>query len=299
MGAIMPSIRRANLFASLVLLTGCAVGPPPTPQNLVSVGSIIMSSLCGMVAAHKNGPAGATLNNQSVSLELELKIASCESGGVSLGGSANSSCGSSSGGGSGSGGGGSGTGKSGSGSTASTGVLSFSGLGLTPSLSLGANSGWTVDTFTTLTIQMPPKPNSYDPDVAQYCQAKLVKEGGDQFGFVRWLGDTLPGIASASQLSIAGNPSKALSLEYEANFGVTYNASGGITVIPVTVPIPIGVAGAYSQNDVQALTINIGKPPSKTSQPGGSIEEIQKFFAPAAPAGAPKISLAHFRHLPE
>lgn len=205
----MSSIRRTKLLASLVLLAGCAVGAPPTPQRLVSVGAIINSALCGIVAAHKNGPAGATLNNQTVSLELELKIVSCESGGVSLGGSANNSCASSSGA------GGGGGGKGGSGSTASTGVLSFSGFGLTPSLSLGANSGWTVDTFTTLTIQMPAMPSAYKTDVTQCCQAKLIKEEGDQFGFVRWLGDTLPGIASASQLSLSGNPATALSLEYE------------------------------------------------------------------------------------
>ena len=79
-------------------------------------------------------PAGALFNGQQVSVQLELKIVNSGGGGISVGG-----------GGSGAASGANkSAGKTGTGGTsASTGVLSYSGFSLAPSLSLGASAGWT------------------------------------------------------------------------------------------------------------------------------------------------------------
>src|SRR5271163_4583806 len=207
----------AGAFGSLALLGGCA-SAPPQPQNLVSAGAILNSTLCGLVAAHQNAPAGALFNGQQVNVQLELKIVNTGGAGVAIGGGGGGSTGGSSAGTSGSGGS-KATGKTETGGTsASTGVLSYSGLSLVPSLSLGTTRGRTVDTTTTLVINMPSSPSGYQPDVTNFCAGRLAGENRDRFGMVRYLADTLPGLANLSQISLLRPDAKLnpqpISLEY-------------------------------------------------------------------------------------
>jgi hypothetical protein len=186
------------------------------------------------------------------------------------------------------------------GTSASTGVLAYSGFSLAPSLSLGANGGWTVDTTTSLILNLPPSSDDYKPDVNKYCRDRLDGENDDRFGMVRYLADTLPGTAQLSQLSLLQpdkNNKNPISLEYNANFGVNYNASGQVTIIPVAVPIPITPNASYTENDVQNLTINIGAKPKAQGQGLGSatkalVEAINK-------KSPPTINLRNFQPVPE
>jgi hypothetical protein len=281
----------------VALLGGCGAIIPPQPQNLVSAGAILNSTLCGLVAAHKNAPAGALFNNQQANVQLELKIVNSGGGGINVGAGGGGAGGA---GGSGSSSGGSkGTAKTGStqtgGTSASTGVLSYSGFSLAPSLSLGASSGWTVDTTTSLVINMPSSPDGYKPDVAQFCSGKLAGEDGDRFGMVRYLADTLPGLADLSDLSLLKSDKSdkinppPISLQYNANFGVNYNASGQVTIIPVALPIPITPNASYTKNDVQNLTISVGAKPKVQPQDPNS---LTKALTKALTAGSsPTINL--------
>lgn len=236
-------------------------------------------------------PAGALFNGQQVSVQLELKIVNSGGGGISVGG-----------GGSGAASGANkSAGKTGTGGTsASTGVLSYSGFSLAPSLSLGASAGWTVDTTTGLNINMPSSPDGYQPDVAKFCAGKLAGENGDRFGMVRYLADTLPGLANLSDISLL-KPSTTnktpISLAYNANFGVNYNASGQVTIIPVVVPIPITPSASYTQNDVQNLSISVGAKPK--AGPGGESSLTKALTDIISKKAAPSINLQSVQFVPE
>jgi hypothetical protein len=68
---------------SAFLLFGCT-SSPPLPQQLISVGAVMNSLMCGVVKAHQEHPA--LLNSQTASVALELKIVNSSSAGVSVGG---------------------------------------------------------------------------------------------------------------------------------------------------------------------------------------------------------------------
>ena len=270
---------RSNIVWLLVLpLCACAVSPP-LPQQLVSVGAVMNSLMCGMVKAHQNPEAARFLNGQRASVSLELKIVNSSTAGISVGG----------GGGGGGGGSGKSSGKGGGGGGSSNSVIAFQGLSLTPSLTASFTQGWTVDTTTNVTFAFPDNP-SLDANI---CQAKEDLEDLDQFGFSRWLGDTLSGLAKVSDIS--GSPIPAPKLSYDANFGVQSGINGSLTIVPLTgLGIPITPNGGYSRNDIQHLTISI--PPVQRQTGGGGGSPIILF---SQPANAPVLSLRNIRRLPE
>ena len=76
----------SNVVWLVVLpLAACAMSPP-LPQQLVSVGAVMNSLMCGMVKAHQNPEAARFLNGQRASVTLELKIVNSSTAGISIGG---------------------------------------------------------------------------------------------------------------------------------------------------------------------------------------------------------------------
>ena len=77
-------VRPASCLAACAafLLLSC-VTTPPLPQQLVSVGAVMNSLMCGLVKAHKAYPK--VLDKQSASVALELKIVNSAAIGVSVG----------------------------------------------------------------------------------------------------------------------------------------------------------------------------------------------------------------------
>lgn len=256
---------------------GCT-GSPPSPQQLVSVGAVMNSLMCGMVKAHKDPQSGPLLDGKQASVALELKIVNSSSAGLTVG----------SGGGSGSSSG-SGSKPGGGSPSASTSVIAWQGFSFGPSFGATYTEGWTVDTTTTVTFSFPSSPKE---DNISVCKTK-AGEDSDQFGFSRWLAETLGSLVTVSDISRTGIPDKKLS--YDANFGVTSGVNGSVTIIPLTgVAIPITPSGSYSRNDVQHLTINI--PPAKQSSgplPGGAF--VQQFQL----KNPPVVSLKSLRPIPE
>jgi hypothetical protein len=291
-------VRPASCLAACAafLLLSCTTAPP-LPQQLVSVGAVMNSLMCGLVKAH--GAYPKALNNQSASVALELKIVNSAAIGVSVGaGGGAPGAGTGSTGGTGTG---SSTGTKSSASAASahsaspagaTSVIAWQGLSLTPSLSASYTEGWTVDTTTTLVFTFPSDP-SKDTNI---CTEKEDEEDLDQFGFSRWLADTLSGVASISDVTAGGTPKQKFL--YDANFGVQAGINGSLTIVPVALPIPITPSGSYSRNDVQHLTVNI--PNSSTGGPNMNLESlIIKNALVGTTAKAPVISLDALRRLPE
>jgi hypothetical protein len=283
----------------LLCLAGCSVSPP-LPQQLVSVGAVMNSLMCGMVKAHQDPTSGPLLNGKQATVALELKIVSSANVGLSVGDAGSGRSGQNSGGGSGQSlGGGSGPGigqGSGGGSgrgapiTSTTNVIAWQGLSLAPSLGATYTQGWTVDTTTTLTFNFPSSPTLDNKDV---CSSREMQEDLDQFGFSRWLSDTLSSLVSVSDISTKSNPDRKLS--YDANFGVTSGVNGSLTIIPLTgLAIPLTPSGGYSRNDVQHLTINI---PAVKQPIAGS--GAQKLFESSVGSPPPVVSLRNLRRLPE
>jgi hypothetical protein len=284
----------------LLCLAGCSVSPP-LPQQLVSVGAVMNSLMCGMVKAHQDPTSGPLLNGKQASVALELKIVSSANVGLSVGDAGSGrSIGQNSGGGSGQSlGGGSGPGigqGSGGGSgrgapiTSTTSVIAWQGLSLAPSLGATYYQGWTVDTTTTLTFNFPSSPTLDNKDV---CSSREMQEDLDQFGFSRWLSDTLSSLVSVSDISTKSTPDRKLS--YDANFGVTSGVNGSLTIIPLTgLAIPLTPSGGYSRNDVQHLTINIPAVKQPTAGSGA-----QKLFESSVGSPPPVVSLRNLRRLPE
>jgi hypothetical protein len=283
----------------LLCLAGCAVSPP-LPQQLVSVGAVMNSLMCGMVKAHQNPTSGPLLNGKQASVALELKIVSSANVGVSVGEAGSSrSIGDNSGGGSGpSSGGSSGRGSGLGGSsgqnapiTSTTSVIAWQGLSLAPSFGATYTQGWTVDTTTTVTFNFPSSPTLDNKEV---CSSREMQEDADQFGFSRWLSDTLSSLVSVSDISTTSIPDRKLS--YDANFGVTSGVNGSLTIIPLTgLAIPLTPNGGYSRNDVQHVTINI--PPAK--QPTAGSGTGSKLFASSVGSNPPVVSLRNLKRLPE
>jgi hypothetical protein len=284
----------------LLCLAGCTISPP-LPQQLVSVGAVMNSLMCGMVKAHQDPRSGPLLNGKQASVALELKIVSSANVGVSVG---QGGPGQGFGGGPGQGfGGGGGQGFGGGGGrgfgggagqaiTSTTSVIAWQGLSLTPQLSATYTQGWTVDTTTTLTFNFPSSPTLDNKDV---CSAREMQEDSDQFGFSRWLSDTLSSLVSVSDISTTSTPDRKLS--YDANFGVQSGANGSLTIIPLTgLAIPLTPNGGYSRNDVQHLTINI--PAAAAKQPGAGAG-AQKLFESSVGSPPSVVSLKNLRRLPE
>jgi hypothetical protein len=293
-------VRPASCLAACAafLLLSCTT-TPPLPQQLVSVGAVMNSLMCGLVKAHQAYPKA--LNNQSASVALELKIVNSAAIGVSVGAGGGTGGAGPGGANTGSASTGSSTGSKSSASAASahsaspastTSVIAWQGLSLTPSLSASYTEGWTVDTTTTLVFMFPSDP-SKDTNI---CTGKEDAEDLDQFGFSRWLADTLSGVASISDVTAGGTPMRKFL--YDANFGVQAGINGSLTIVPVALPIPITPSGSYSRNDVQHLTVNI--PKSSTGGAGMNLESmIIKNLSVATAANAPVISLDALRRLPE
>jgi len=240
------------------------------------------------------------LDKQSASVALELKIVTSAAIGISIGvGGGGAGTGGASTGGAGTGGS---TGRSSAGTASArsaspagtTSVIAWQGLGRTPSLSASYTEGWTVDTTTTLVFMFPDDP-SKDTNI---CTDKEDQEDLDQFGFSRWLADRLSGVASISDISAGGTPTRKFL--YDANFGVQSGVNGSLTIVPVALPIPITPNGAYSRNDVQHLTINIPKSSGGMPDPGMNPDRliIKNLFAGTS-ASAPVISLGALKRLPE
>jgi hypothetical protein len=280
----------------LLCLAGCTVSPP-MPQQLVSVGAVMNSLMCGMVKAHQDPTSGPLLSGKQASVALELKIVSSANVGISVGeGGAGQGGGGAGqgGGGAGQGGGGAGQGGGGAGRgapiTSTTSVIAWQGLSLAPQLSATYTQGWTVDTTTTLTFNFPSSPTLDNKEV---CSSREMQEDLDQFGFSRWLSDTLSSLVSVSDISTKSTPDRKLS--YDANFGVTSGANGSLTIIPLTgLAIPLTPSGGYSRNDVQHLTINIPAAKQPTAASGS-----QKLFESSVGSPPSVVSLRNLRRLPE
>lgn len=230
----------AGVFLCLIV---CACGfTPPQPAETIPVAAVINAIVCGLSSAvqqetieHANDPSRPELlKGQVATVFLDLKIVDSTTLAANVGGSG----------------------------TSNSGIISFSGGTLLPSLIASDAVTWTADS----TINLPYTLDSFNPAV---CKAAELDSQTDRYGFSRWLSDTL---SSMSRVADISNTTKR-TLTYDSNFGVTTGGGAGLKLVLYVVPL--GLTANTSRNDVQHLRVTIGS--TATPAPSASSPSISRF----------------------
>lgn len=227
-------------------LGGCTTPSPPdiTP---ISSARVVNSVKCGLaLALYKEQVSSQPkrLTGNVASLELQLKVTTAETVGGSV-----------------------------------AGVIPFQGgPSILPAFSASRATAWTVDSTLNASYKL-------DATNTDMCKAAGIVDmsapESDPLGFSRWLGLTLDDLGKVS----LEKPSGVLnSLTYEAAFGVTNQAGGGVTLQLAF--LTANVNAASSRGDLQRLKVVISgapvapKAPSSTAKP--ETGNLGPFFDPRA-----------------
>ena len=203
-------------LSCLAAVGGCAL-QAPEPGGVIHVADIINSVKCGLAEAMLSEPGQRRLPGTVATVELQLKVVDTRSFSASTP------------------------------SASAPAVFPWFGPVVLPNLAGSNQQSFAVDTIIDLTYRL-------DAPNVQACNAPGV-DRQDKFGFARWLGDIIAGLASVSLQGPKGSLDK---LTYDATFAVTREGTVGGSVKVVFLTAGANLSGGRA--DTQHLKIVISSP---------------------------------------
>lgn len=175
-------------------LTSCGTPPPPRPQDIIPVSTVINSVKCGLAIATWREAIGEypykRLTGNVATVQLQLKVVDTRT----IGGSGKA-----------------------------TGIVAWQGGGISPYFSGSRANAWTVDTLLEASYEL----DATNTKVCAAAGIDIADTSTDNFGFANWLSDILVDLGNVSLDAPTG---KLKSLTYDAAFALTEATTAGVGV---------------------------------------------------------------------